>query len=145
MDLYILNPNIELQGIIDGYSSLRWRRRFFEPGEVELHCKASAENLALLRPDNIIHRLDRKEAAIIEGVSVEGISIHTPRAGSDSKNLQILPQLLLCFCVYVQFLHKLIKYHANCSVFTLLFLSFPFGCSVRTLQQIHVRFRFAHS
>ena len=72
MDLYILNPNIELQGIIDGYSSLRWRRRFFEPGEFELHCKASAENLALLREGNIIHRLDRQEAAIIEGVTVEG-------------------------------------------------------------------------
>mgnify|MGYP002346674132 CR=1 FL=1 len=72
MDLYIYNPNIELQGIIDGYSSLRWRRRFFEPGEFELHCKASAENLALLREGNIIHRLDRQEAAIIEGVTVEG-------------------------------------------------------------------------
>ena len=72
MDLYILGPDIELQGIIDGYSSLRWRRRFFEPGEFELHCKASAENLALLREGNIIHRLDRQEAAIIEGVTVEG-------------------------------------------------------------------------
>lgn len=72
MDLYIYNPDIELQGVIDGYSSLRWRRRFFEPGEFELHCPATAENLALLRPENIIHRLDRQEAAIIEGVTVEG-------------------------------------------------------------------------
>lgn len=72
MDLYIYNPDIELQGVIDGYSSLRWRRRFFEPGEIELHCPATAENLVLLRPENIIHRLDRQEAAIIEGVTVEG-------------------------------------------------------------------------
>jgi hypothetical protein len=72
MDLYILGPDIELQGIIDGYSSLRWRRRYFEPGEVELHCPATAEALTLLRPENIIHRLDRQEAAIIEGVTVEG-------------------------------------------------------------------------
>ena len=72
MDLYILSPDINQLGIIDGYSSLRWRRRFFEPGEFELHCKASAENLALLREGNIIHRLDRQEAAIIEGVTVEG-------------------------------------------------------------------------
>lgn len=71
MDLYILDPDINLQGVIDGYSSLRWRRRFFEPGEVELHCKASPENLALLRPENIIHRLDRQEAAIIEGVDIK--------------------------------------------------------------------------
>ena len=72
MDLYILDPDINQLGIIDGCSSLRWRRRFFEPGEFELHCKASTENLTLLRPENIIHRLDRQEAAIIEGVTVEG-------------------------------------------------------------------------
>ena len=70
MDLYILDPDINQLGIIDGYSSLRWRRRFFEPGEFELHCKASAENLTLLRPENIIHRLDRKEAGIIEGITI---------------------------------------------------------------------------
>ena len=29
MDLYILDPDINQLGIIDGYSSLRWRRRFF--------------------------------------------------------------------------------------------------------------------
>ena len=91
MDLYILSPDINQLGIIDGYSSLRWRRRFFEPGEVELHCKASAENLALLRPDNIIHRLDRKEAAIIEGVSVEGEEITaTGRMGSSMLDRRII-------------------------------------------------------
>lgn len=78
MDLYIYNPDIELQGVIDGYSSLRWRRRFFEPGEFELHCQASSENVSLLREGNIIHRLDRQEAGIIEG-----ISITTADAGGD--------------------------------------------------------------
>ena len=72
MDLYILDSDVNLQGIIDGYSSLRWRRRYFEPGEVELHCPATAANIALLRPDSIIHRLDRQEAAIIEGVDIKG-------------------------------------------------------------------------
>jgi hypothetical protein len=70
MDLYIYNPDIELQGVIDGYSSLRWRRRFFEPGEFELHCPATDYNIALLREDNIIHRLDREEAGIIEGIKI---------------------------------------------------------------------------
>ncbi|MVB11186.1 Siphovirus ReqiPepy6 Gp37-like protein [Caprobacter fermentans] len=91
MDLYILDPDINLQGVIDGYSSLRWRRRFFEPGEVELHCKASPENLTLLRPENIIHRLDRKEAAIIEGVSVEGEEITaTGRMGSSMLDRRVI-------------------------------------------------------
>lgn len=70
MDLYIYNQDIELQGVLDGYSSLRWRRRFFESGEFELHCKASAANIALLREGNIIHRLDRQEAGIIEGITI---------------------------------------------------------------------------
>ena len=71
MDLYIYNPAIELQGVIDGYSSLRWRRRYFEPGEFELHCPTTDSNIALLREGNIIHRLDRQEAGIIEGIKIE--------------------------------------------------------------------------
>ncbi|QNK41820.1 siphovirus ReqiPepy6 Gp37-like family protein [Caproicibacter fermentans] len=81
MDLYIYGPDIEQLGVLDSFASLRWRRRYFEPGEFELHCpvyqklqKGETEpfnNLSLIWPGNIIHRLDRKEAGIIEGVSIE--------------------------------------------------------------------------
>lgn len=71
MELYIYNPSIEQLGVIDSFSSLRWRRRFFEPGEFELHCPATADNLALLAEGNIIARLDRCEAGVIEGMTVE--------------------------------------------------------------------------
>ena len=77
MDLYIYNPAIELQGVIDAFTSFRWRRRFFEPGEFELHCSATPEILSLLTEENIIHRLDRREAGIIEG-----IKIHSPDNGT---------------------------------------------------------------
>ena len=70
MDLLIYSPDIVSVGVVDCFSSFRWRRRYFEPGEFELHCAATAENLAALIPGNIIHRLDRREAGIIEGVSV---------------------------------------------------------------------------
>lgn len=70
MDLLIYSPDIVSVGVIDRFSSFRWRRKYFEPGEFELHCAATAENLAALIPGNIIHRLDRREAGIIEGVSV---------------------------------------------------------------------------
>jgi len=73
MDLYIYSPTIEQQGVIDSYSSFRWRRRFFEPGEFELHCPATDKNLLLLKEKNIIHRLDRKEGGLIEGVTVSTI------------------------------------------------------------------------
>ena len=71
MELYIYNPAIELQGVIDGFTSLRWRRRFFEPGEFELHVAASDENLAMLSENNVIHRVDRSEAGIVEGITIE--------------------------------------------------------------------------
>jgi hypothetical protein len=70
MDLYLYSPAIEQQGVIDSYSSLRWRRKFFEPGEFELHVPATDENLSLLAENNIIHRLDRKEAGLIEGAAI---------------------------------------------------------------------------
>lgn len=70
MDLLIYSPAIVSVGVVDCFSSLRWRRKYFEPGEFELHCAATAENLAALIPGNIIHRLDRREAGIIEGVVV---------------------------------------------------------------------------
>lgn len=70
MDLLIYSPDIVMQGTVDCFTSLRWRRRYFEPGEFELHCAATTDNLALLAPGNIIHRIDRREAGIIEGVSV---------------------------------------------------------------------------
>lgn len=71
MELYIYSPSIEQLGVIDSFSSLRWRRRFFEPGEFELHCPANSDNLALLAEGNIIARLDRCEAGVIEGLTVE--------------------------------------------------------------------------
>nr|WP_267901548.1 siphovirus ReqiPepy6 Gp37-like family protein [Caproicibacter fermentans] len=68
---------MEQQGVLDGFTSLRWRRRFFEPGEFELHAPATADNIALLAEGNIIHRLDRDEAGIIEGIEID-----TPDDGS---------------------------------------------------------------
>ena len=71
MELYIYSPSIEQLGVIDSFSSLRWRRRFFEPGEFELHCPATSDNLALLTEGTIVARLDRCEAGVIEGMTVE--------------------------------------------------------------------------
>ena len=70
MELYVYSEMLEQQGVIDGFSSLRWRRRFFEPGEFELHVPATGENLSLLRAGSILHRLDRQEAGIIESVKI---------------------------------------------------------------------------
>lgn len=72
MDLYIYDRKNGLQGIVDATTSVRWRRKYYEPGEVEIHLPASVDNLELLAEGRIIKRVDRAEAAIIEGVEVNG-------------------------------------------------------------------------
>lgn len=95
MELYIYNEMLEQQGVIDSFSSLRWRRRFFEPGEFELHVPATEENLSLLRAGNILYRLDRQEAGIVESVKIMesdgGDEIEaTGRMGSSLLNRRII-------------------------------------------------------
>ena len=71
MELYIYDP-VEMVAVIDVMTSLRWRRKYFSPGEMELHLTATAERLAALSEGHIIRRTDRAESAIIEGVAVTG-------------------------------------------------------------------------
>lgn len=66
MELYIFNRNLEFQGIVDTFTSFRWIRRYHKPGEFELHCRLTQENLNLLQRENIIWKKDNTEAGYIE-------------------------------------------------------------------------------
>lgn len=70
MDIKILNANEELLGIIDEYKSFIWVHRYYECGDFELHCKATAETLALLRTGNFVARDDDDQVCIIEKLIV---------------------------------------------------------------------------
>jgi len=70
MELYAYSPYLQLQGIIDEFSSLRWRRRYFIPGEFELHCPFTQTNINILAEGNILHRLDRIESGRIDTLIV---------------------------------------------------------------------------
>lgn len=72
MELYIYDRAAGLSGVLEAATSIRWRRRYFEPGEVEIHVPAARENIELLAEGRIIRRTDRKESAIIEGIEVDG-------------------------------------------------------------------------
>ena len=86
MELYIYSPDIELQGVIDGFSSLRWRRRFFEPGEFELHCKASVETIANLK------RLGIKKTVMLTGDNRKTAEAVPARIGIDEVQAELLPE-----------------------------------------------------
>lgn len=72
MILYVYDSALTLCGVVSGFSSLRWRRKYFEPGETELHLPVTAENIALLEPGRYLIRKDAVEAAVITGVRLEG-------------------------------------------------------------------------
>lgn len=60
-----------LLGVLDCFTSLRFRRKYHEPGEFEIHLPDTLENIHLLSVDNLIHREDIKETGIIEKVSIK--------------------------------------------------------------------------
>lgn len=67
MDLHVYTPDFEYLGCVDCFSSLRFRRQLFEPGELEIHTVANSNFIALLQPENYILRDGRSELAILDG------------------------------------------------------------------------------
>lgn len=59
--LNVYDRDLNFLGVIDSYSSLRWRRKYFEAGEFELNINPTANNYRLLNADNIIVRSDLTE------------------------------------------------------------------------------------
>ncbi|AUN26220.1 hypothetical protein RSJ21_13520 [Clostridium botulinum] len=66
MELYIFNRDLELKGILDTFTSLRWIRRYSKTGELELHCALNSNTLKLLKRENLIYKKDDAEAGYIE-------------------------------------------------------------------------------
>lgn len=55
MELKIFNKDLEFIGIIEGFTSLRWIRRYYKSGEFELHCLLTTDTINFLKKDNIIY------------------------------------------------------------------------------------------
>ena len=85
-ELHIYDRDLNFKGIIDIFISLRWRRKYFEAGEFELHLQATANNIKLFKKDNIIIREDSEEAGIINSVEIE--------EGENSTQLVVLGRFL---------------------------------------------------
>ncbi|NFA60816.1 siphovirus ReqiPepy6 Gp37-like family protein [Clostridium sporogenes] len=66
MELYIFNRDLQLIGILDTFTSLRWIRRYNKSGEFELHCALDSNALELLKRENIVYKKNDVEAGYIE-------------------------------------------------------------------------------
>lgn len=70
IELYIYDRDLNFKGVIDIYTSLRWRRKYFEAGEFELHLQATEYNIKLLKKDNIVVRGESEEAGFVKSIEV---------------------------------------------------------------------------
>lgn len=69
--LFFYNTNLEMQGIIDSFISLRWRRKYFEAGEFEIVLPVTEKIKNLIDYDMIIMRNNYTEAGIIETIEYD--------------------------------------------------------------------------
>lgn len=67
-EIRVYSPALERIGSIEDHESLIWTRRYFEPGEFELHAPITRKNLEYLQPGNIITMKGSPEAGVIEHV-----------------------------------------------------------------------------
>lgn len=71
IEVRIYSPGMDFAGVIDNYSSLQWTRKYTEPGSFELHCPITANNLQLLKRDNLVWKRGAKEAGVVEDLKLE--------------------------------------------------------------------------
>ena len=71
MELRFYDPTMNLIGIMENQRSLVWTRRYFEPGQIELHTPITQENLILTAIGNIIWKKGSAECAVIEDRTIE--------------------------------------------------------------------------
>lgn len=71
MEIRIYDRTLNLLGIIENQTSLLWTRKFFEPGEFELHAPITSYNLSRIQLGNIVTMHGQDEAGIIEDVQYE--------------------------------------------------------------------------
>ena len=61
MDIYVLDDNLQLVGIVDYYRSLIWCKRYNKPGDCEIYTDASHASLSLLRTGRYLYRPDDRD------------------------------------------------------------------------------------
>lgn len=69
MEIFIFDRSLNFKGIIEGFKSLRYVRKYYERGEFELHCGLTPEALFLLKRENILYIKGDLEAAYIEFIN----------------------------------------------------------------------------
>lgn len=68
MELYVLDKNLDLIGVIDNFETLIWTRKYKEVGKFQLNLPATEDNISLMKDENIIYRKDDLEGGVIDHI-----------------------------------------------------------------------------
>lgn len=71
MEARIYDKDLNFKGVIENHTSLIWCRKYYEPGNFEIHAPITERNLFLLSKGNIISKRGSDEAGVIEGIENE--------------------------------------------------------------------------
>lgn len=72
MELYVLNTDFKVLGLIDNYESLVWQRNYYKPGNFSMQIIPNFEQFELLKKGNILLKKDdTKEAMYIDHRELE--------------------------------------------------------------------------
>lgn len=71
IDVYVLDKNLKLIGIVDAYKSLIWANRYAKVGDCELYLGASRKALSLLQEGNYLVRTDDEMICRIRQVEID--------------------------------------------------------------------------
>lgn len=65
LELIVLDAEFNVLGIVDGFQTLIWKRKYYETGTYELHC--GDEYYGLLKAGKYLYRADRDEVGLLRG------------------------------------------------------------------------------
>lgn len=71
IDVYILNKDLEVVGVIDAYNSLIWANRYKTTGDCELYLPATTESLTLLQKGFYLMRSDDEMVCQIRKIEID--------------------------------------------------------------------------
>lgn len=71
MEIRFYDENMDFLGVMENQTSLRWERKYYEPGSFELHTPVTADNLRLTKRGNLIWMKGSSEAGVIEDLVLE--------------------------------------------------------------------------
>ena len=71
MDVYVLDSNLKVCGIVDAYKSLIWCNRYNSPGDCELYLDANSDSISLLQIGRYLIRTDDSMVCQIRKIEID--------------------------------------------------------------------------